>query len=459
MLITILSTAVVLGVLIFVHELGHFMTAKLMDIEVPRFSIGFGPKVIGFRRGETEYVLSLLPLGGYVKMAGMEEMEAIEGGGAQGTETPVDLDTPRTPGPRDFESKSVAARALVISAGVTMNVLFAFLVFAFIGLVWGVPAVPPAVVGGITEEYVPAGAEALAGIPRGSRITRFGDSAIGDVDDLRYAITAGRAGPTEIALDNGQTLSIDLPSGDSLRAALFASIEPMTENPPLIAGVLDGQPADDAGLRANDRVLSAGGTTVGTWQDFVEVIEKHAGEAVALSVERGGDTIQATVTPSVTILADGTRYGRIGVQAAASRAAVPRNRVGPISALAYGISETWQWIKVTVDFLVGMFSGRVSARNVGGPIMIGQLSGQVARAGLETVLNFMALLSVNLAVLNLLPIPVLDGGHLVFLGIEAVRGRALSLRQRMRLSQVGFIVLLAIMVFAIGNDLLRWIGL
>jgi regulator of sigma E protease len=206
-------------------------------------------------------------------------------------------------------------------------------------------------------------------------------------------------------------------------------------------------------------VLSAGGTTVGTWQDFVEVIEKHAGEAVALSVERGGDTIQATVTPSVTILADGTRYGRIGVQAAASRAAVPRNRVGPISALAYGISETWQWIKVTVDFLVGMFSGRVSARNVGGPIMIGQLSGQVARAGLETFLNFMALLSVNLAVLNLLPIPVLDGGHLVFLGIEAVRGRALSLRQRMRLSQVGFIVLLAIMVFAIGNDLLRWIGL
>jgi regulator of sigma E protease len=340
-----------------------------------------------------------------------------------------------------------------------MNVLFAFLVFSIIGLVWGVPAVPPAVVGGITEEYVPAGAEALAQIPRGSRITRVGDSAIGDVDDLRYAITAGRAGRTQIGLDNGSTVTIELPSGDSLRAALVASIEPMTESPPLIAGVVDGQPADAAGLRANDRVLSAGGTPVATWQDFVEVIEKHAGEPVALSVERGGDTIQTTVTPSVTTLGDGTRYGRIGVQATASRAAVPRDRVGPISALGYGISETWQWIKVTVDFLVGMFSGRVSARNVGGPIMIGQLSGQVARAGLETFLNFMALLSVNLAVLNLLPIPVLDGGHLVFLGIEAVRGRALSLRQRMRLSQVGFIVLLAIMVFAIGNDLLRWIGL
>ncbi|MGH7505070.1 MAG: site-2 protease family protein, partial [Longimicrobiales bacterium] len=141
MLITILATAVVLGVLIFVHELGHFMTAKAVDIEVPRFSIGFGPRILGFRRGETEYVLSLLPLGGYVKMAGMEEMELIEGpadGEAAATEAGA-RETPRTQGSRDFESKSLPARALVISAGVIMNLVFAFVVFSVIGLIWGVP--------------------------------------------------------------------------------------------------------------------------------------------------------------------------------------------------------------------------------------------------------------------------------------------------------------------------------
>src|SRR5688572_18644989 len=172
MLITILATVVVLGVLIFVHELGHFMAAKSVDIEVPRFSIGLGPKMFGFRRGETEYVISWLPLGGYVKMAGMEEMEAIEGGKdpktttVTGAGTAVDLGLEvkdeRVAGPRDFESKSLPARTLVISAGVIMNLIFAFLAFTVIAFGWGVRVSPEARVGGVTEEYLPKGTEALA---------------------------------------------------------------------------------------------------------------------------------------------------------------------------------------------------------------------------------------------------------------------------------------------------------
>ena len=178
-----------------------------------------------------------------------------------------------------------------------------------------------------------------------------------------------------------------------------------------------------------------------------------------LVVERGGQRIPIYVTPEPHS-ANSLRFGRIGVAPAqAPASALPRTRQGPIAAIATGASQTWGMVTLTVDFLTGMITGRHSARNMGGVITIGQMSGRFMRAGLEEFLGFMALLSVNLAVLNLLPIPVLDGGHLVFLGIEAVRGRPLSIEQRMKLTQVGFIFIVALMVWALGNDLLRVFGI
>jgi regulator of sigma E protease len=467
MLITILATAVVLGVLIFIHELGHFITAKLVDIEVPRFSIGFGPKVLGFRRGETEYVLSALPLGGYVKMAGMEDLEAIEGGAGSGqakepgqvVEPRPTPDTPRATRPRDFEAKSLPARTLVISAGVLMNLLFAFFCWAMIAMVWGVPEVPQSVVGSVVEEFLPEGTTELAAIPRGTRITAIGNRPVTDFDDLRIALSTGRAGPTTIQFENAPPIEIQIPSRDSLRAALMTAIEPVYQAEPVLDIVVDTGAAARAGIRVGDRILSADGAPVQNWQEFVAVIETHPGQPVPLVIERDGEQVNLSVIPDTKQLADGRAYGRIGVSATRPDRGLPRVTYGPIDALAYGASETWHWVALTVDFLFGLFGGEQSARSVGGVITIGQISGQAARAGLETFLNFMALLSVNLAVLNLLPIPVLDGGQLVFLGVEAVRGRALSLKQRMRLSQVGFIIILAIMAFAIGNDLLRVFGL
>jgi regulator of sigma E protease len=456
MLITILATAVVLGVLIFVHELGHFLTAKAVDIEVPRFSIGFGPRVIGFRRGETEYVLSLLPLGGYVKMAGMEEMEMIEG--PEGAPAQPAGEPSRGPGPRDFESKSLPARTLVISAGVLMNLAFAFVVFSAIGLIWGVPTPWEPVIGAVTEDLLPEGATELARVPRGARVTAVNDETVDDFEDIRLALTMSGAGPATIHFAGAPPIAIDVPSNDSARASLVASLEPVSEVDPVLDQILEGSPAETAGLQTGDRVLRAAGDTVASWQVFVAIVEARPGTPVPLVVERDGERVDLTVTPETRTLADGHAYGRIGA-AVASGLAVPRDRVGPISAVIYGAQETWQWVELTVEFLIGMFSGRHSVRNVGGPILIGQLSGQLARAGLESFLNWMGLLSVNLAILNLLPIPVLDGGQLVFLGVEAVRGRGLSIQQRIRLSQIGFVLILAIMAFAIGNDILRWIGL
>jgi regulator of sigma E protease len=469
MLITILATVVVLGVLIFVHELGHFAAAKLVDIEVPRFSIGLGPKLIGFKRGETEYVISWLPLGGYVKMAGMEEMEAIEGGPAKkpqvtGAGTAVDLglevEDKREAGPRDFESKSLAARTLVISAGVIMNLLFAFIVFTFIAAVWGTRISPEARVGAIAEEYLPEGAEPLAAIEPGTRITGVGRTTVEDFDDLQMAIAKVAPGDLEFRFASRDAITIKLNAGDSIRASLIAAIEPDISTPAVIGSVTKNSPAAAGGLRADDRVIAAGGQPINSWQQLVSIVERHGGKPLELVVDRKGTQTSLTLTPETKTLRNNLSYGRIGVTARVSPDdALPRKRPGPIAAVGEGATQTWDVVSLTVGFLRDLVTGGASPRNLGGPILIGQLSGRVARAGLETFLGFMALFSVNLAVLNLLPIPVLDGGHLMFLGVEAARGRALSIEQRMKLSQVGFVIVVAIMVWAVANDVLRLFGI
>ena len=468
-MITILATIIVLGVLIFVHELGHFLTAKAVDIEVPRFSIGLGPKAFGFKRGETEYVISWLPLGGYVKMAGMEEMEAIEGGPSKkpvitGAGTAEDLglevEEKRQAGPRDFESKSLPARALVISAGVIMNLLFAFVIFSLIAMVWGVRGTPESRIGAVAEEYLPRGSEPLATIPSGTRITQIGNESITDFQDMSVALSQAGAGPIELRFDNFAPLTIQLPASQDARDSLITAFEPAVTTPPVIGTIVKGSPADQGGLRPGDKIIRGNGQPVQTWQQFVQVIERHGGQQLVLEIERDGRPGTVTVTPEAKKLANNMTYGRVGIAAQVSVGeALPRVRAGVFGGFAHGARQTWDMVALTAGFLWDLVSGDASARNLGGPILIGQLSGRVARAGLEPFLAFMALFSVNLAVLNLLPIPVLDGGHLMFLGVEAVRGRPLSLQSRMRLSQVGFVIVMAIMVWALANDVLRLFGL
>ena len=266
MLITIAATIVVLGVLIFVHELGHFLTAKLVDIEVPRFSIGFGPRILGFRRGETEYVLSLLPLGGYVKMAGMEEMEVIEGKDEHRRVAGdlVDmgvLDAPsETRGPRDFESKSLGARALVISAGVIMNMIFAFLVFAGVALVWGVEPPGPARLAQPVQAELPAGAEALAGVRMGARVVAVGATRVEDWDQVVRAIATAPAGATVVRFADAPAVTITLPREEKERKALLRVLQYAQE--PVVGAIMQGSAAADAGMRPGDRIVSVAGVGV-----------------------------------------------------------------------------------------------------------------------------------------------------------------------------------------------------
>jgi regulator of sigma E protease len=361
---TILAFIVVLGVLIFVHELGHFITAKLAGIAVPRFSIGLGPKVWGFTIGETEYVISALPLGGYVKMAGMGEDEALEKleGGSSDLEVPPE---------RRFDSKPIGTRAVVISAGVVMNFLFA--IFAFAGLTYHFSVAP-----------------------------------------------------------------------------VIGTVEP-------------GLPAEAAGLQVGDHVLAVDGEEIASWTEFRNIVWNRPGDTVALHIDRDGQDVDLTTAIAVfdTTISDAAGNdttitgGRVGITVELDN---PIRAISVPGAFKLGVVRTGELSVLILDFLGQLVTGRASARDIGGPVLIGQLSGQAARAGASALIGFMAILSVHLAVLNLLPIPILDGGHLVFLAVEAVRGKALSIEARARMSQVGFILIMALMVWAFTADFLRLAG-
>jgi len=396
-------------------------------------------------------------------MAGMEEMEVIEGKDERrrvaGDLVDVGVvDAPaKVKGPRDFESKSVAARALVISAGVIMNVIFAFLVFGGAALVWGVTPPEPSRLATPAAADLPPGAQALTQVPMGARIVSIGAAPVSDWDDVDRLLETAQPGSITIRFADAPPASVTIPADEKARKSLLRVLQPAQE--PVVGGIMQGSAAASAGMKPGDRILTVAGTPVRFWQDMVHTVQAHAGQATPLVVQRGESTLALTATPRATpdTLADGKTVrtvGRLGIIPVMP----PPVRLGLGGAIAYGARETWSVVELVVGFLRDLVTGHQSPRNLGGPILIGQLSGQVARAGLESFLKFMALFSVNLAVLNLLPIPVLDGGHLMFILVEAVRGRALTLQQRARLMQVGFVLVVALMVWAVANDVLRLFG-
>lgn len=451
---TVLATIVVLGVLILVHELGHFWAAKAVGIEVQRFSIGLGPRVFGFTRGETEYVIGWIPLGGYVKMGGMEDevMERVEGG------APAE---PRVPGPRDFDSKSLPARAFVISAGVIMNMLFAFVVYTGIVAVLGIGETAETRVGRVTASALPEGAESLGGLVVGQRITAVGSTAVETWFDFMEQVIEAPAGQITIEASEPQaSFRITLTDDEEARRDVLRSVEVYL--PALIGPMIPGSPADRGGIEEGDSVLAVAGIAVETWYDFREIIETRAEQRTELTLDRNGTRlIRALVPDEVTeahrLTGEMVTLGKAGVFSPLSEQVY--TRVPFTQAVVYGYDRTVFVSGLILGFLGDLVTGGISPRSVGSIVTIGSASGQAARRGLADFLSFMALFSVNLAILNLLPIPILDGGHLVFLGIEAVRGKALSIEQRLRWSNVGFLVVMGIMVWALSNDILRLFGI
>jgi regulator of sigma E protease len=449
MIITIVATLGVLAVLILVHELGHFVAARAFDIHVSRFSIGLGPKLLAFQRGETEFRISALPLGGYVKLTGMKEMDLIEG--KDDDEQPVDP-------ARTFAAKPAGVRAIVLAAGVAMNAALAVVLFAGVALVWGKPSSGESVVGNVVAEWLPAGAHDLIAIPAGTRITRVGDRDVATMDDVSRAIMASRAGQLTFALENADPVTVTIPRRARDRQLLPVAIEPVRNAAPVFGYVQETGAAAEAGLQPGDRVLAIDGQPVTTWQEFNRMVEANPGGELTLHVRRGEETFAATLTPTTRYL--GTRaLGRMDAFLDFAQIATPRERVGPAGAAVYGFTQSWEIVTLMGSFVAGMFDGRHSAREMGGPIMIAQISGAASRAGIATLIFFAALLSINLAVINLLPIPALDGGHLALIAIEKTRGRPAGERANAALGRLGLAMVAVIMMWAVTADVMRLLGI
>lgn len=349
----LLVAVLLLGVLIFVHELGHFLAARMLGVGVERFSIGFGPKIWGIQKGETEYVLALIPLGGYVKLVGEDPDEEV------GEEVKE----------RSFSHKPLGVRVAVVAAGPFFNLLLAVVVMTGVYLV-GVPVLEPVV---------------------------------------------------------GQ--------------------------------VMAGSPAERGGLKPGDFIVSIDGKKIESWGDLAAVVQRNPGKPLKVVVKRKGRLVTLTVVPEKVearnIFGEKKVVGKVGIVAAGTYRI---QRANPFMALIRGVEYTVNMIYLTLVGIVKILERVVPAKSVGGPILIVQMASKQVKSGFISLLTFMAFISINLGIINLFPIPILDGGHLLFFAIEGIRGKPVSTRTREMAQQVGLAIIIAIMALAFYNDISRIIG-
>jgi len=445
--LVVVRFVIVIGILILVHELGHFFVARWTGVGVERFSIGFGPVLLRWRGKETEYVLSAIPMGGYVKMVGEEN--PLEGGGG-----PVYDST------KAFALKPLWARFLIVFAGPAMNLVLAAVIFAVVLATLG-RAVWPATVGKVADGS-PA---AIAGLRTGDTIVAVNGRPVAYWEDLDRALvgSAGRQLELRVRHDGAERTMTVTPRLRSVPDPVFREpreswdIGAGPQLLPMITSVGPRSPAERAGLKPGDVVLSVAGQPLYTHEDLLEAIRTRPGQSFTLTIEREGNPLTVTVTPEPVKerLPTGEEVTVGKIQAGLAPKAVRFEPYGPLTAAWQGTVRTWEMTVLIAKGLWKLVSRQIDLSNIGGPIQIATETTRQANDGLVSVAVFVALISVNLGVLNLLPIPMLDGGHLLFFVIEAVLGRPLSLRKREVAQQVGFVLLMVIMFFALYNDLTR----
>jgi regulator of sigma E protease len=433
-LITLIAFLFVLGVLIFVHELGHFLAARRHGVRVLTFSLGFGPKVLKVKRGDTEYCISAVPLGGYVKMAG---------------ENPED---PRSGQPDEFLSKTKWQRFQILFAGPAMNIILAVVVTAFVlgmqGVRVPVYADQPALLGSVV---VGSPAE-KAGLKAGDRIVNIAGDTIETWKDLDISIGIRRPNRdlSVTAIRDGQTLMTTVRPVAEGKWEL-TEIGVLPDANPLITRILVGDRAEAAGLKAGDIILAVNGARMATRPQLIDVISQNGGKPLQITVRRGEEEVTLTATPEQR----GTR-GWLGVELSEpTRSFTP----GPFEAVKLSVEHNIESSGLIFRTLAGLFTGETSVRQLQGPVGIAQLSGESAQEGFITLLSLMAMLSINLGILNLMPVPVLDGGHILIMALEGIARRDFSMQVKEKMLLAGFVVLMMLMVTVIYNDLTRisWI--
>ncbi len=426
-----ISFVVVLGILVFIHELGHFMVAKLSDIKVEKFSLGFGPKIIGVKKGETEYMLSLLPLGGYVKMVGEAPGEEIS-------------DEDRR---RSFTGKRPLVRAAVVTAGPVMNLVLAFVLLPLIYIIGiEVPAYleKPAEVG-----YVFAGSPAeKAGIQKGDVISAVDGKKVKTWEDFMTITAMNPSSTLRLYIKrDGSTITATLNPGTSATTGA-GTVGVLPSMPPVINFVNKDYPAYKAGIRPGDRILAVNGVKISHWLELESLVSKDAKPKV-FTIKRGEETFEVKITPKPA--EDGKRF-LIGVSREEERAL---KKYGVGESIKKGLSASVEMTEKLFVVIKGLIVGQYSLKTLGGPIMIAQVAGRAAHEGLSDILSLVAFLSLQLGIINLFPIPVLDGGHIMFIAIEAIKGKPLSERFMGIAQQIGIALIISLMVLVTYNDIFR----
>ncbi len=451
---SILAFVVAIGVLVSVHEFGHFWVARRLGFKVLRFSIGFGKPIARWRGAapdHTEYWLSSIPLGGYVKM--LDEREG-----------PVAI----ADQPRAFNRRPIWQRILVLLAGPAFNFLFAIVAYWFM-FSTGVPGIKP-LIGSVTEDSVAARAgiepndeiEAIGGRP--TETWEAATLAIFEelLDDARIdlSIRAANGNVKNVSLDvRGREAELTEPS------ALFKGlgIRPGPPVPPVIGEVVADSAAERAGLQVGDEVLRADGKPIDNWEGWVEFIRTRPGETASVELRRAGETITVPLAIG-SVVEEGKTIGKIGaapireIPARMLEAMRAEQRYGVLESLPRGVAKTWEMTSLTVKMLAHMVVGQVSLKNMSGPLTIAAVAGESAQAGFGSFFNFLAVVSISLGIINLVPVPLLDGGQVVYQLAEWIKGSPLSERAMALGQQIGVFFLIVLMSFVFYNDLTRIFG-
>jgi regulator of sigma E protease len=442
---TIVAFLVTLGVLIVIHELGHYWVARWCGVKVLRFSIGFGRPIARWVRGpdRTEWVVSALPLGGYVRMLDERDPEAAPASEQEAA--------------RAFNRQTVGKRIAIVLAGPVANLLLAIFVYWLLNVIGvfeprAMLGTPPA-----------ATAAAVAGIEAGDTVVEVDGDEVRSWNELRWLLLQRAVSRAPIAIEvegadrrrRSLTIEPDELSAADLETDVVARLGVVPySGPPRIARLADNSVAARSGLRLGDTILEADGRRLTSARDLIERIRGSAGRAIALTVDRGGDLMQIDVTPGRVNDEQGQAIGRIGAELS-DRPALIKVQYGPLESVALATGKTWDTAIFSVKMLGKMITGEASWKNLSGPVTIADYAGQTARIGVVPFLNFLALVSISLAVLNLLPIPLLDGGHLLYYLIEILKGSppadwVIEWGQRAGVALLGLLTMLALY-----NDLMR----
>ncbi len=448
---TVAAFVLALGVLVIVHEYGHYLVARLCGVKVVRFSVGFGLPLWKkrFGRDQTEWVVAAVPLGGYVKM--LDERE--------GEVAPQDLD-------RAFNRQSVWRRIAVVIAGPIANFLFAILLYWLL-FMHGVQEARPIV--DMPPPHTPA---ASAGFERGETIRAINGEPVASWQEVRWRMLQLALEHQQVKVEvlnrnnqlNWRTLDLSPFDSEQLDGDTLALIGLRLYRPeikPVIGQVVAGSVAEQAGLQPGDQILAANGKPVVSWNDLVQLVRSHPGRELQLTFQRGNKRHQLALVPE-TVQQNGSVTGRIGAAAQLDRQAreelVTVVRYGVAGALGKAAQKTWDMSVFSLNMLGRMLVGQVSWRNLSGPVTIADYAGQSAQLGLVSYLSFLALISISLGVLNLLPIPLLDGGHLMYYTVEIFKGSPVSDRMMEIGQKLGLSLLLVLMAFAFYNDINRLIS-